>query len=121
MMDFILKNWRWFGGFVAMAIFLGWITWQDHRITTLQRELQTAETSLASYQTSIVTLQADAQAKIAALEAERNREISRTQKMERLLGRIEGASDEKDSPVAPVLRDTIDRLYDRATDASTGD
>lgn len=25
------------------------------------------------------------------------------------------------SPVAPVLRDTIDRLYDRATDASTGD
>lgn len=118
MMDFILKNWRLLGGFLAMAVFLGWITWQDHRITTLKRELQTAEASVTSYQESFATLQADTKAKIEALEVERNREISRTKNMERLLGRIEGASDEKDAPVAPVLRDTIDRLYGNAPDTS---
>lgn len=119
-MDFILKNWRWLGSFIAMAAFLGWISWQDHRITTLKRELQTAEASVASYQQGMATLQADTKAKIEALEAERNREISRTQNMERLLGRIEGASDEKDGPVAPVLRDTIDRLYGHTPDANPG-
>lgn len=80
----------------------------------------TAQTSLATYKTSIDTLQADSQAKIAALEAERNREVSRTRDMERLLGRIEGESNEKDGPVAPVLRDTIDRLYGRSSDTSPG-
>lgn len=62
-------------------------------------------------------LQADTKAKIEALEQERDRQIARTQNMERLLGRIEGASDEQDAPLAPVLRDTIDRLYGRAADA----
>lgn len=119
-MDFILKNWRWLGSFIAMAVFLGWINWQDNRITTLKRELLAAETSLATYKTSIATLQADTKAKIEALEAERNREISRTKSMERLLGRIEGESNEKDGPVAPVLRDTIDRLYGHSPDASPG-
>lgn len=110
-MDFILKNWRWLGSFIAMAAVLGWISWQDHRITTLKRELQAAETSVESYKQGIATIQADTKAKIEALEAERNREISRTQNMERLLGRIEGVSDEKDGPVAPILRDAIDGLY----------
>lgn len=119
-MDFIFKNWRWLGSFIAMAAFLGWISWQDHRITTLKRELLAAETSLATYKTSIAALQADTQAKIAALEAERNREISRTKDMERLLGRIEGESYEKDGPIAPILRDTVDSLYGRSPDASPG-
>ena len=119
MMDFVFKNWRWLGGFIAMAAFLGWISWQDHRIITLKRELLAAETSLASYKASIDTLQADAKAKIAALEAERNREVLRTKNMERLLGQIEGASNEKDGPVAPVLRDTIDRLYGNAPNTSS--
>lgn len=119
-MDFILKNWRLLGGFLAMAAFLGWISWQDHRITTLKRELLAAQMSAASYQTGLANLQADTKAKIEALEAERNREISRTKNMERLLGRIEGESDEKDGPVAPVLRDTIDRLYERSPDTDPG-
>ena len=41
MMDFIFKNWRLVGRFLAMAAVLGWFTWQDHRVTTLKRELQT--------------------------------------------------------------------------------
>ena len=41
MIDFILKNWRWVGSFLAMAAVLGWFTWQDYRVTTLKRDLQT--------------------------------------------------------------------------------
>ncbi len=111
MIDFILKNWRWVGSFLAMAAVLGWFTWQDYRVTTLKRDLQTAQASVASYQEGLAVLQADTKAKIDALEAERDRQILRTRNMERLLGRIEGASDEKDGPVAPILRDAIDGLY----------
>ena len=111
MMDFMYKNWRLVGRFLAMAAPLGWFTWQDHRVTTLKRELQTAQASVASYEEGLAVLQADTKAKVEAWEAERDRQISRTKNMERLLGRIEGASDEKHGPVAPVLRDTIDGLY----------
>lgn len=114
--DFVLKNWRWLGSFIAMALLFGWISWQDHQITTLKRELLSSQASVASYEASLSILQADTQAKIKALEEERDRQIVRTQNMERLLGRIEGASDEQDAPVAPVLRDAIDRLYERTAD-----
>jgi hypothetical protein len=117
MMAFILKHWRWLGGFLALALLYGWINWQSHQITTLKRELVNSRASVASYEASLDILQADTKAKIEALEQERDRQIARTQDMERLLGRIEGASDEQNAPVAPVLRDTIDRLYGRTADA----
>lgn len=113
MMAFILKHWRWLGSFLALALLYGWI----NQITTLKRELLASRASVASYEESLDILQADTKAKIEALEQERDRQITRTQNMERLLGRIEGASDEQDAPVAPVLRDTIDRLYGRAANA----
>lgn len=112
MIALLLKNWRWVGSFLAMAAVLGWMTWQDYQVTRLKRELQEARASAASYEQTLTALQTDTKAKIAALEAERERQISRTKNMERLLGRIEGASDENNGPVAPVLRDTIDSLYD---------
>ena len=118
MTAFIFKHWRWLGSFLAMAAVLGWITWQDHQVSTLKRELQEARASAASYEQTLTALQTDTKAKIAALEAERDRQISRTKNMERLLGRIEGASDENNGPVAPVLRDTIDRLYGVAPDGN---
>lgn len=111
MMAFILKHWRWLGSFLALALLYGWISWQSHQITTLKRELLVSRASVASYEESLDILQADTKAKIEALEQERDRQIVRTQNMERLLGRIEGASDEKDGPVAPILRDAIDGLY----------
>lgn len=116
MMSFILKHWRWLGSFLALALLYGWINWQSHQITALKRELLASRASVASYEESLDILQADTKAKIEALEQERDRQIVRTQNMERLLGRIEGASDEQNAPVAPVLRDTIDRLYGRTTD-----
>jgi predicted negative regulator of RcsB-dependent stress response len=117
MMAFILKHWRWLGSFLALALLYGWINWQSHQITTLKRDLLVSRASVASYEESLNILQADTKAKIEALEQERDRQITRTQNMERLLGRIEGASDEQNAPVAPVLRDTIDRLYGRTADA----
>ena len=110
-----LKNWRWLSSFIAMALVLGWIAWQDHQITSLKRELLSSPASGASYEESLAILQADTQAKIKALEDERDRQIVRTQNMERLLGRIEGASHEQDASVAPVLRDVIDRLHGNTT------
>lgn len=117
----ILKNWRVVGGFLAMAAFLGWITWQSQQITTLKGKLAASEVSIASYESSLAALQIDAQAKIEALEIEKQQEIQRTKNQERLLGRIEGASDEEDAPIAPVLRSTIERLYGRSPDANQGD
>lgn len=111
MTGFVLKHWRWLGSFVAMAVVLGWISWQDHQITRLKRALQASQASVASYEESLAILQSDTKAKIEALEAEHGRELSRMKTMERLLGRIEGANDEKDGSIAPVLRDAIDGLY----------
>jgi hypothetical protein len=116
MMVFMIKHWRWLCGFLSLALLYGWTNWQGHRITALQHELQTSRASVASYEEGIVILQADTKAKIAAMEQERDRQIARTQSMERILGRIEGVSDEQDAPVAPVLRYTIDRLYGHTSD-----
>lgn len=104
-----------------MAAFLGWITWQSQHITTLKGKLAVSQASIASYEESLSALQADTKAKIQALEEEKNREIERTKTQERLLGRIEGASDEQDAPVAPVLRDVIERLYGRTPNANQSD
>ncbi len=104
-----------------MAAFLGWVTWQSQQITTLKGKLAVSQVSIASYEESLSALQADTKAKIQALEEEKNRQIERTKTQERLLGRIEGASDEQDAPVAPVLRDVIERLYGRTTNANQSD
>lgn len=117
----VLKHWRVVGSFLAMAAFLGWISWQDHQITSLKRQLAASQVSIASYESSLAALQIDAQAKIEALEIEKQRQIQRTKNQERMLGRIEGANDEQDAPVAPVLRNTIERLYGRSPDASQSD
>ncbi len=117
----ILKYWRVIGGFLAMAAFLGWITWQGQHITTLKGKLAVSQASIVSYEESLSVLQADTKAKIQALEEEKNREIERTKTQERLLGRIEGASDEQNGPVAPVLRDTVERLYGRTPDTNKSD
>jgi predicted glycosyltransferase len=90
---------------------VAFLAWQSHKIATLTRERDEARLSLASYQATLDVLQADTAAKITALEAEGNRQTVRVRNLERLLGQIEGASDEKNGIVAPVLRDAIDGLY----------
>lgn len=117
---FVLKHWRVAGSFLAMAAFLGWISWQDYQITSLKKKLAASQASISSYEESLATLQTDSQAKIEALEIEKRQAIQRTKNQERLLGRIEGASDDQDAPVAPVLRDTVERLYGRTPDAGQG-
>lgn len=104
-----------------MAAFLGWITWQGSQIASLKKKLAASQASVASYEQSLAVLQADNKAKIEALESEKQREIQRTQTQERLLGRIEGASDDEDGIIAPVLRDTFDRLYGRSPNRSESD
>lgn len=115
LLNLAIKYWRPVVSFLAMAVFLGWITYQSHRIDTLTQKLRASEATVASYEASFATLQSDINAKIKALEEETKREITRTKNQERLLGRIKGASDDQDAPAAPVLRGTIDRLYGRTT------
>ena len=111
MKSFILDHWKVLGvGFLVMIV-VGLLAWQDHKIKTLKEERDTARASLASYQAALTDLQADTVAKIRALEAESGRQTGRVRNLERLLGQIEGASDEKDGIVAPVLRDAINSLY----------
>lgn len=116
MINFIIKYWRLIGGGVLVLALAATLAWQGHRIASLKRERDNARASLASYQAALDGLRADTAAKIGALEAESTRQTARAQNLERLLGQIEGASDEKDGIVAPVLRDAIDRLY--GTDAT---
>ena len=117
----IFKYWRPLASFLAMAAFLGWVTWQSQQISTLKGKLAVSQVSIVSYEESLSALQADTKAKIEALEEEKNREIERTKTQERLLGRIEGVSDEQDAPVAPVLRDVIERLYRRSANTNQSD
>ncbi len=111
MKSFILDHWKILGAGLLVLIFAGLLAWQDHKIKTLKEERDTARASLASYQAALTDLQADTVAKIRALEAESGRQTDRVRNLERLLGQIEGASDEKDGIVAPVLRDAINSLY----------
>ncbi len=111
MTSFILRHWKIFGVGLAVLVLIGCLAWQGNKITSLKRERDDARTSLASYRETLEAVQADTAAKIAALEGEKHREVSRARDLERLLGQIEGASDEKDGPVAPVLRDAFDSLY----------
>ena len=117
----ILKHWRLIVTVVSALSALGYFAWQDRTINRLEKKLLQSQASIESYEQSLAELQADSAAKIQAVEAEKTREIERTQNRERLLGRIEGVSDDQDAPVAPVLRDIIDRLYGRASNASPSD
>jgi hypothetical protein len=116
MMDFAIKHWRAVGAGLLVLVLSASLAWQGHRIASLKQERDDARASMASYQAALDGLRADTAAKIGALEAESTRQTVRAQNLERLLGQIEGASDEKDGIVAPVLRDAIDRLY--GTDAT---
>lgn len=117
MKSFILDYWKVLGlGFLVLIV-VGLLAWQDHKIKTLKTERDEARVSLVSYQTTLADLQTDTAAKIRALEAEGGRQTIRVRNLERLLGQIEGASNEKDGIVAPVLRDSIDGLY--GTNASS--
>ena len=111
MINFIIKNWRLVGGGLLVLVLAATLAWQSHRIASLKQERDDARTNLATYQATLDGLRADTAAKISALEAESGRQTARAQNLQRLLGQIEGASDEKNGVVAPVLRDAIDRLY----------
>ncbi len=111
MKSFILDHWKALGTGLLVLVVTGLLAWQDHKIKTLKEERDTARASLASYQTALTDLQADTATKIEALEAESGRQTNRVRNLERLLGQIEGASDEKDGIVAPVLRDAVNGLY----------
>ena len=121
MIGFLLRRWKITGAVLAVAALAGLFAWQDQQIRSLRSERDRAVASAASYESSLEILRADMAAKIKALEKERNREIARSRDLQRLLGQIEGASDEKDGPVAPVLRDTIERLYGNAKNRSESD
>ncbi|HOO81637.1 MAG TPA: hypothetical protein PK513_03955 [Alphaproteobacteria bacterium] len=121
MISFILKNWKWLSAVFTALILVGYIAWQDHEITNLERKLLASQASAASYEKSLAELQTDTKAKIEALENENNQSVTRAKELERLLGTIEGADDEKDGPCAPVLCDTIKRLYGKPADTSKSD
>ena len=111
MKAFILDHWKVLGmGFLALVV-TGLLASQDYKIKTLKQQRDEAWTSLASYQAALAAMQADTAAKIGALEAEGGRQVVRIVNQERLLGKVEGAHDEKDGLIAPVLRDAIDGLY----------
>lgn len=117
----ILKHWKVILTVVSALSALGYLAWQDRQINQLEKRLLQSQASIASYEESLAVLQADSAAKIKAIEAEKTSEIQRTKTKERLLGRIEGANDEQDAPIAPVLRDLINGLYGRSGNTSPSD
>lgn len=118
MIEFLLKNRQIIIGFAAFAVFAGVLYWKDRRIERLEQQLAASEATAASYKQSLETLQEETARRLKAVERESRLEIERTKDLERVLGTIEGAENEKDGTVSPVLRDTIDRLYGRNADNS---
>jgi predicted negative regulator of RcsB-dependent stress response len=117
----IIKHWRLIVATVSVLSALGYFAWQDRKINQLEKRLLQSQASIASYEQSLSELQADSTAKIQAVEAEKTSEIERVKTKERLLDRIEGANDEQDAPIAPVLRDLINGLYERSGDTGSSD
>lgn len=111
MTAFILRYWKILGTGLVVLVLIGCLAWQGNKITSLKRERDDVRASLASYRETLEAVQANTAAKIAALEGEKHREVSRARDLERLIGQIEGASNEKDGPVASVLRAAFDSLY----------
>ncbi len=113
MISFFLRYWKIAAGIGAVAILASVFIYQDYRIESLKKQRDAALVSIASHEKALEILQADTTAKIEALEIERQQEVARVRNLERLKGKIEGASNEKNGAVAPVLRDTVDSLYER--------
>jgi len=113
MIGFLLRKWKIVAGIGVLAVFAGILIYQDYQIGSLKKQRDAALVSIASHEKALETLQEDTAAKIEALEIERQQEVARVRNLERLKGKIEGADDEKDGVVAPVLRDTFDSLYGR--------
>lgn len=113
MIGFILRYWKVAAGIGAVAILAGVFIYQDYRIESLKKQRDAALVSIASHEKALEVLQDDTTAKIEALEIERQQEVARVRNLERLKGKIEGADDEKDGAVAPVLRDTLNSVYGR--------
>lgn len=118
MIAFLLKYKEILIGLTAFAIFAGVLYWKDYQIERLEQKLSAAEVTAASYKQSLATLQEDAARRIKAVEQESRQEVQRTKDLEHILGTIEGADDEENGTVSPVLRGTIDRLYGRGPNNS---
>ncbi len=100
-------------GILALIFFglLAFAAFERHEAASLRLERDQAKASLASYATTLAAYQASASANIKALEDESTRATDRAASQQKLLGQIQGETNEQDGPVAPVLRNAIDGLY----------
>ena len=113
MITFFLKHKNIIASLAAFAVLAGVLYWKDFQIERLEQKLAAAEVTAASYRQSLATLQEETVRRIKAVEYESQQEIKRTKDLERILSSIEGADDDENGTVSPVLRGTIDRLYGR--------
>ncbi len=111
MIPFLIKHKNLIIGFGAFLLLSGLLWWKDHQIESLEQKLAAANVTAESYKQGLAELQAQSARREAALEQEAASGLARAKTLENLLGQIEGASNEEDCPVSPVLRGAIDRLY----------
>lgn len=110
----LTSNWKLIGAGILVLIFFGlfiYAAFESHHAATLRLERDEAKANLVAYETALTQYQASTSARIKALEGESTRATARATDLQKLLGQIQGETNEKDGPVAPVLRDALDGLY----------
>jgi hypothetical protein len=110
----VIPNLKLIGAGILTLIFFGLLifaVFERHEAASSRLERDQAKASLASYAATLAAYQASASANIKALEDESARSSDRAASQQKLLGQIQGKTNEQDGPIAPVLRDAIDGLY----------
>lgn len=107
-----LSGYRVIIAFVFVVV-LGICVWgfSSYRVRGIKGERDDALASVASYEKAIGILIEDASVKVSVLEDLRASEVESARKFEKVSLEIEGVGYEQDGIVAPVLFDTIKRLY----------
>ena len=113
---FLLSLWRnrnkvFIGiGLVAFLAAGAWIAWLRHDLTTTKEKLTTAENTVKEKQAQLDDLQSRANAALAELTALNKAQAERLKAAKLREREIRNVPKDQDGAVAPVLRDSLERM-----------
>ena len=95
---------------VAFLAAGAWIAWLRHDLTTTKGKLTTAENTVKEKQAQLDDLQSRANAALAELTAINKKQADRLKAAKLREREIRNVPKDQDGAVAPVLRDSLERM-----------
>ena len=115
---FLLSLWRnrnkvFIGiGLVAFLAAGAYIAWLRHDLTSTKDKLTTAENTVKEKQAQLDDLQIRANAALAELTVINKKQADRLKNARLREREIRNVSKDQDGPIAPVMRDSLERMRD---------